>query len=224
MLLVAAALSVSAAAYAPRFAVVITLANNASVDKRLVSQQICRFAGTVRSLRAVGWQDDIVCQVAGWRQSSEVLATLRSHCTRVLKLSVPVYDSGPADQGTNGTIAFYQANGRVPPPPYTTVQQRTDGALTSVKFHAWRLTRYALVLHTDLDVLFLESPRRALEAAHAQRLIFQAAFSETAKRGYMGINTHMMLLRPSLDVYALITANAANGHFMCVPPSPRARS
>jgi hypothetical protein len=47
-----------------------------------------------------------------------------------------------------------------------------------------------------------------------EQLIFQAAASETAKRGYMGINTHMMLLRPSLDVYALITANAASGHFI----------
>ena len=86
--------------------------------------------------------------------------------------------------------------------------------MTSVKFHAWRLTQYAVVLHTDVDVLFLESPLPALSAAFEKQLIFQAAASETAKRGYMGINTHMMLLRPSLDVYALITANAASGHFM----------
>ena len=71
-----------------------------------------------------------------------------------------------------------------------------------IRFHAWRLTQFAVVLHTDVDVLFLESPERALRAAHEKQLIFQAAASETAKRGYMGINTHMMLLRPSLDVYA----------------------
>ena len=132
-----------------------------------------------------------------------------------------------------------------------------------------QLTQYAVILHTDIDVLFLESPQRALEKAFAKQLIFQAACvhwrrtpsilltiaahsiaahsyrcpryrcpllssiaslpiaclprhrsphacsaSETAKRGYKGINTHMMLLRPSLDVYALIAANAASGHFI----------
>ena len=79
------------------------------------------------------------------------------------------------------------------------VDVQPDGAMTSVKFHAWRLTQYAVVLHTDVDVLFLESPLPALSAAFEKQLIFQAAASETAKRGYMGINTHMMLLRPSLE-------------------------
>lgn len=204
-----------------RFGVVVTLANNATVEKKVISQQMCRLRGVVRSLRAVGWRGDIVCQTAGWRQSRETSVILHELCSRVLQLYVPAYDSGPAMHDTNRTISYYREKGRVPPPAGSSVQQRTDGAMTSVKFHAWRLTQYAVVLHTDVDVLFLESPEAALEAAHAKQLIFQAAASETAKRGYMGINTHMMLLRPSLDVYALITANAASGHFMCgVAPSP----
>lgn len=198
----------------PRFAVVVTLANNASVERRAVNQQLCRLRGLVGSLRGVGWSGDVVCQTAGWRQTADVLAALRAVCTRVLQLYVPRYDAGSAGHDTNRTIEEYRAKGRVPPPAGSSVQQRTDGSLTSVKFHAWRLTQYAVVLHTDVDVLFLESPHAALAAAHLKQLIFQAAASETAKRGYMGINTHLMLLRPSLDVYALITANAASGHFI----------
>ena len=207
----------SAAAPDTRFGVVVTLANNATVERKVVTQQLCRLSGVVRSLRGVGWDGDIVCQVAGWRQSAEALQLLRTHCTRVLQLYLPRYDAGDAQHDTNRTIEDYRSRGRAnfAPPAGSSVQQRTDGAMTSVKFHAWRLTQYAVVLHTDVDVLFLESPLAALRAAHAKQLIFQAAASETAKRGYMGINTHMMLLRPSLDVYALISANAASGHFMC---------
>ena len=137
------------------------------------------------------------------------------HTRSIAELYLPAFDSGPADADTNRTIEWAREHGRVPPPRSSSVQQRSDGAMTSVKFHAWRLTQYAVVLHTDVDVSFLESPLPALRAAHQRQLIFQAAASETAKRGYMGINTHMMLLRPSLDVYALISANAASGHFMC---------
>ena len=215
MELLAASCLAQAAPATPRFGVVVTLANNASVERKVVTQQLCRLAGVVRSLRGVGWDGDVVCQVAGWRQSADAMAALRTHCTSVLQLYLPRYDAGEAQHDTNSTIEWYRSRGRVPPPTGSSVQQRTDGAMTSVKFHAWRLTKYAVVLHTDVDVLFLESPLRALKAAFAKQLIFQAAASETAKRGYMGINTHMMLVRPSLDVYALITANAASGHFMC---------
>ena len=71
-----------------------------------------------------------------------------------------------------------------------------------------------MILHTDIDVLFLESPLPALTAAYAHGLLFHAATEETAKRGYRGLNTHLMLLRPSLDMHALITASAALGHFI----------
>ena len=33
--------------------------------------------------------------------------------------------------------------------------------MTSVKFHAWRLTQYAVVLHTDVDVAWLRNPAAA---------------------------------------------------------------
>ena len=31
---------------------------------------------------------------------------------------------------------------------------------------------------------------------------------------YGGFNSHMLLLRPSLDLYAILSANAAHGHFI----------
>ena len=126
----------------PRFGVAVTLANNASVAPRLVQQQLCRLRGMVLSLRRVGFAGDIVCQTAGgWMTSSEEVAnTLQALCDRVLQLSVPGFDAGPAEADTNSTIEYYRANGRVPPPRTSQLQQRTDGAMTSVKFHAWRVS------------------------------------------------------------------------------------
>ena len=210
--MLSASLATLLALAAPRFGVVLTLANdNRVLNRRSLELMRCRLRGVVASLRAVGWSDDIVCLLAGLREESHVFQT---RCDHVLHVPVPAYDAGPPDADTNETIAFAHRHGRVPPLAASHVQQRRDGGLTSVKFHAWRLTQYDAILHTDVDVSFLESPRAALEAAHASGLLFQPASREAAKRGYVGINTHMMLLRPSLDMHALITANAASGHFI----------
>lgn len=181
----------------PRFAVVVTLANNSTHAQparalEALDAQLCRLRGVVGSLRACGYAGEIVCQIAGWRQTPRAAAALRQSCTRVCRVRVPRYDAGVAAHDTNNTIAYYQSHQRVPPPSSSEVQQRTDGALTAVKFHAWRLVQYDVIVHSDIDVLFLESPEAALRVAYERSLIFQAASSETAKRSYRGMNTHMV--------------------------------
>ena len=176
----------------PRFAVVLTLALNssASMPSRLIQGQLCRLRGVVASLRNVGYRGDIVCQTAGLLAlGASTRTVLRSSCTQVLALSVPAYDAGPSTKELNDTQAWYREHGRVPPPDGTELQDRHDGALTSVKLHAWNLTRYRMVLHSDIDVAFLESPQRALEQAHEGGVMFQAASTERARRGYVGLNT-----------------------------------
>lgn len=197
-----------------RFAVAISLAWDASLAPVHREGAVCTLRGTVRSLRATGWDGPVVCLIGG--AAVNATAPAFRACSDVVRLpTLPRYDAGPADiaGNTSRTIRWYRAAGRLPPPAYGRQQPRRDGALTSVKFAAWGLA-YDLVLHTDADVLFLESPRAALEAAHARRLLFQAAKVERAGRGYDGLNTHMMLLKPSPDVQAILLANAAAGHFV----------
>ena len=99
----------------PRFGVAVTLAHNASVAPRQVQQQLCRLRGVVLSLRRVGFAGDIVCQTAGgWTEIVSVRNTLSALCDRVLILSVPNFDAGPATADTNATIAYYRRRGLVP--------------------------------------------------------------------------------------------------------------
>ena len=107
----------------------------------------------------------------------------------------PSYDAGPPSADTAATIAHSRAHGRIPPLPESVIQARDDGAYTSVKFHAWRLTQYAIVFHSDVDVLFLESPRQALEAAHASQLVFQAATAEGIMPAITATTTQRLVLQ-----------------------------
>lgn len=172
----------------------------------------CRVHGMASSLRQVGWAGDIVCLTHG-RIGEH--ASLQQACThRLVASHLPAYDAGPTDANTSTTIDWYVEHGRVPPPAHGRVQTREDGRATALKFFAWSLTRYAMILHADLDVLFLESPLPVLRSAHRQGALFYAAHVERGKRGFDGLNTHMIVLRPSLELFALLTSNAAAGHFI----------
>lgn len=63
------------------------------------------------------------------------------------------------------------------------------------------------------QVLFLESPARCFELARKERLVFLAQ-PETAGRGYGGLSSHLVLLKPDTTVAAILAANAAAGHFV----------
>ena len=192
----------------PRFAVVLTLALNSttSMPPRVIQGQLCRLRGVIASLRSVGYYGDIICQTAGLlAHGASTRAVLHSSCSHVLALSAPAYDAGPPTKDLNDTQSWYRDHGRMPPPDGMELQDRHDGALTSVKLHAWNLTRYSMVLHSDVDVAFLESPQRALEQAHESGVVFQAASMERAKRGYDGLNTQCaMLTRCLRDAYVML--------------------
>ncbi|KAJ1626345.1 hypothetical protein T492DRAFT_1033061 [Pavlovales sp. CCMP2436] len=102
---------------------------------------------------------------------------------------------------------------QLPPKKSSTVQPRNDGWATLYKLYAWSLADFELVLHTDLDVVFTASPDAFMAAAFRSGLVFQA-LPEKAHRGYYGLNTHMMLLRPNRDVFATLMTNALRGHFV----------
>lgn len=205
----------------PRFAVVVTVATrNGSLGggNFLMTAQgwRCLLNGTISSLRSAGWSGDVLCQTAGFDAEAE--REFGAMCT-VISLPVPYWDAGPDYPDVENSTVFQRwmrKKGRVPPPDESTVQvKRRDGALTAVKLHTWTQIDYDMILHTDLDVRFFESPLPALELAHAQKLVFQAAHAETGSRiAYRGFNSHMLLLKPSLELHALLSANAAQGHFI----------
>ena len=200
------------AAAARRFAMVLVLANGTDWRGSGPSLQLCRLWGVLGSLRAVGWRGDVVCMHAGLTE--EALAYMTAcGCTRLHAVPTLRLDAGP---GGRAATSWARERNRVPPPPTSTVlavQMRKDGAQTALKFHAWRLVEYELVMCTDLDVVFLQSPLPTFERAARDGLEFLAD-EETWVRGYRGLNTHLMLIRPNTAVAAIIEANSAEGHFI----------
>ena len=190
------------------FAVALTVVS----DKEML---VCQLKGTVASLRATGFRQDTVCLVHDSGIYKTHRAELQQSCTHLLPLAaLPDYDAGPSHANTSEMISWARSNGKVPPMADAVLQRREDGRATAVKFAAWALTQYDMVLHTDIDVHFLQSPLPALQFAERHGILFHAASSERAKRGYEGLNTHMMLLKPNRHMLALLAANAAEGHFV----------
>lgn len=91
--------------------------------------------------------------------------------------------------------------------------KRKDGWATYFKFFVWNSTDLDLVLHTDVDVQFLSNPDPFLREAAEQGLVFMAA-PETGGRQYIGLNTHMMLLRPSETTFKNLIVKASQGDYV----------
>ena len=202
---------------AGRHAVVTTIAtrNESDVSARLL---LCQLNGTLASLRGVGWDEDVVCLTSGF--SAKVLSACG--CSNVVEVAMPSFDAGPAAPNTSVLAGWMLQHRRVPPPLQSAVQMHrfiNFGDLTAIKLSAWTLIQYDLVLHTDLDVHFFESPQAALEEAQSKRLVFQAAHAEVGGRSYSGFNSHMMILKPNPDLFAILRANAALGHVCMNIPS-----
>lgn len=93
------------------------------------------------------------------------------------------------------------------------VQDRPDGALTYYKFAAFRLgCFFDSLIQVDLDATVLQDPRpwaRAHAAITSSGGI--VGEEENALRGYVGLRTHLMLLRPSEVVFQSLLAKARTG-------------
>lgn len=196
-----------------RLAVVLTVSLSPHGDykgraDRVDEFHMCRLRGVVASLRAAGFVHDVVCQAHGFGATE--LESMRQICSRVLTPRPILFKGGP---GGDRAQSYAKAHRSMPPPAYSRVQSRRDGNATALKLHAWRLTEYEALLLSDVDVLFLSSPTAALHAACRQRLLFGAT-PEVADRGYSGLNSHLVLMRPSADLAAILAANSERGHFI----------
>lgn len=76
-------------------------------------------------------------------------------------------------------------------------QRRTDGWKTAYKFVLWNMTAFERILYYDLDTIVLSDPSPFVSSA---RQTFVAAV-ECGRRGYVGLNTHLMLLRPNKQIF-----------------------
>lgn len=92
-------------------------------------------------------------------------------------------------------------------------QQRTDGWKTAYKFLFWNLTALERIVYYDLDVIVLGDPAR-LAARHPDRAF--VASVECGNRGYVGLNSHLLLLEPSTAVFETLVRKAARGDYATV--------
>lgn len=91
------------------------------------------------------------------------------------------------------------------------VQNRPDGGCTSLKLHAWRMVDYLPVVTSDADVLFTQPPDEWVRRYGASHFI---ATHEPIGRGYIGLNSHLMMFHPSVLVHQILAENAASGGFI----------
>lgn len=89
---------------------------------------------------------------------------------------------------------------------------RKDGWATYFKFLAWNNTGLDVALHVDVDVQFLGSPDAILHEFSERGGAFLAT-AEQGGRQYSGLNTHMMLLRPSSTVFSELVQKASLGDY-----------
>lgn len=135
-------------------------------------------------------------QNAGWQPHD--MSDQKDYLKSIFK---PVYDSATAHKLNR---------------PWTEdnfVQHRVDGWATYLKFWAWKATDFERVLVVDMDVTFNIS--RPLE--EVVREVPMADFltsPETYSRRYPGLNTHLMLLRPSEETFARLIRRAIEGDYM----------
>lgn len=91
------------------------------------------------------------------------------------------------------------------------VQKREDGWATYYKFLLWQQTEFDKLLFSDTDVVILENPDSWLETGKYDEFLCDI---EVAKRNYDGLNTHMMLITPSKDIYELLVLKATQGSYV----------
>ena len=93
------------------------------------------------------------------------------------------------------------------------VQGRKDGWATYFKYLTWTFTQYERVIFIDTDVIFHENPDQIFGVEELKGLEFQA-FAETAKRNYVGLNTHLMYVKPDLETFRMILDTADRGQWI----------
>mmetsp|Transcript_17075 Transcript_17075/g.50899 ORF Transcript_17075/g.50899 Transcript_17075/m.50899 type:complete len:411 (-) Transcript_17075:21-1253(-) len=90
---------------------------------------------------------------------------------------------------------------------------RRDGWTTLFKFFAWNETGYDRVFVVDMDVVFIGDPGQQLQKL-ARSPAGLHVEGQQAKRKYVGITVHAMLLRPSQRVFAELVQKSVAGDYV----------
>jgi hypothetical protein len=94
-----------------------------------------------------------------------------------------------------------------------TVQKRTDGKCTTLKFAAWDLVEYDAFLLADSDVCFDEDVYPFLIDMFQKERYFLAS-AEGGTRGWVGLNTHMVYAKPDVLLGKIMRDKASAGTFL----------
>jgi hypothetical protein len=92
------------------------------------------------------------------------------------------------------------------------VQDRKDGWATYFKFKAWTHDEYDTILVSDADIVWKGNPDPILEGPGFD-VSFQA-FEENADRKRTGLNTRLMIITPSKDLYNILVDRASSGNYV----------
>jgi hypothetical protein len=115
-----------------------------------------------------------------------------------------------------GALNFFsrtKADMSRPWPRNNVVQPRTNGRCTALKLEAWGLVQYDGVALVDTDVCFHEDLFAWMRRLHRSRTYF-AATREVAGRPHLGLNTHLVYLKPSSLLHQILRDKARLGDFM----------
>ena len=82
------------------------------------------------------------------------------------------------------------------------IQMRQDYACTSLKFMAWNFTQYDRILVSDTDVCFYDHDIYNWMDRHRKWKFI--AEKETARRGFVGIQSHLMYIKPNEDIFDIL--------------------
>jgi len=93
------------------------------------------------------------------------------------------------------------------------VQGRQDGLCTALKLFYWNLTEYTSITHLDTDICLKEDIVPWILRMEQDDMFF-AATREREQRSYDGLNTHVMFLRPSSDIFTLLQQKSEYGEFV----------
>eukprot|EP00966_Prymnesium_polylepis_P117131 2706644-Prymnesium_polylepis.1 len=128
----------TAAAPAPRFALVTTIVNLTRHHYLNVTLQdmgafhVCRLRGMYESLMHTGWTGDLICLSHGLQAGSPEVKQLGEACSRVLTPLPPPFAPGP---GGKEAAAWARQRHLIPPPAGSQVATRADGRATAMKLH-----------------------------------------------------------------------------------------
>jgi len=78
------------------------------------------------------------------------------------------------------------------------------GRCEITKLHAWRLLRFKQILLVDSDVIFLEDPAPWMQYHRDEYFLAQHEWFSHQPDSFEGLNSHMVLLRPNMDLARMV--------------------